>query len=208
MPARLPIDRRPASHPASHPTSFGAFPPPAIRSKAPPTRTGAGRASGTSAPAARQDRERRNRRRRLRSLSPLPRRRRADAEARGRCLPLFGGVAAGAAGGTRRHKRSRPCFLRPADRCADCRWHRAMALPLSLGPAAGACRTTAAGPTAIARNGSRITQSLIARRYRRPGEALRDLQRAERLHPVRLQPRRPGAGHRRSRDRCSVPFIT
>ena len=37
--------------------------------------------------------------------------------------------------------------------------HRAVAVPLSLGPAAGARRTTAAGPTAIARNGSPITQA-------------------------------------------------
>ena len=35
-------------------------------------------------------------------------------------------------------QRSRACVLRPADRCAHRRGHRAVALPLSLGPAAGA----------------------------------------------------------------------
>ena len=53
--------------------SRGARPPPPTRSRAPPTRTGAGRPSGTPSAHARNGPRRRHRRHRLRPLPPLRR---------------------------------------------------------------------------------------------------------------------------------------
>ena len=52
-----------------------------------------------------------------------------------------------------------PCFLRPADRCADRQLASSHGFAFITGTCRRPCRTTAAGPTAIARNGSRITQA-------------------------------------------------
>jgi hypothetical protein len=88
----------------------------------------------------RPGRQRRYRRHRLRSLSSLSGRHRPDARARRHGLPLFRGVAAGAAARARRRQRGRSRILRPPHRRRDRRRNRALALPLSLGPAAGAGR--------------------------------------------------------------------
>ena len=82
----------------------------------------------------------RHRRRRLRSLSSLRRRRRADEVARRSGLSFLGGLAAGAAAAAAARQRGGPRLLRPADRRIARRRHRAVAVPLSLGSAAGAGR--------------------------------------------------------------------
>ena len=166
------------------------------------------RASGTHIPGfARQDRKRRYRRRYLRSLSPLPRRRRVDAKARDRCLPVLGGVAADHAERTRRHQRSRARLLRPADRRGSRRRHRAVAVSLSLGSAASAARQRRLDQPRL----RGLVRGLHKRRrppLRRSRQAVRDLQRAERVHAVRFCPWRPGSGNRRPQRCCCAPSIT
>ena len=89
----------------------------------------------------RPDRQPRHRRRRLRPLPPLSGRHRADAAARRSGLPVFRRLAARSAAGARDAERAGPGVLRPPDRCDPRRRYRAVALPLSLGHAAGARRS-------------------------------------------------------------------
>ncbi len=151
---------------------------------------------GHALPDQGQGRQRRHRRRRLRPLSPLQGRRGADEVARAPGLPVFGGLAAGAAARAGRRQRARPRFLRPADRRGAGGGHRALALPLSLGPAAGARR-----PRRLDQPGQRgLVRRLQCARLpalRRPGQEMGDLQRVRRLHDVRLRHRLGRAGRRR-----------
>ena len=115
--------------------------------------------------AQRPGRQPRYRRRRLRSLPSLSRRHRVDAAAWHPGLPFFRGLAARAAAGTRDAERAGAGVLRPADRRAARRRHRAMALPLPLGFAAGARRPRRLDDARLGRPGLPITRRIVAQRY-------------------------------------------
>src|SRR5262249_59328477 len=86
---------------------------------------------------ARAREERRYGRHRLRSLPPLARRHRSARTRQFFRLSVFDRVVAHSAGGRRRGGAARPRLLRAPGRRAHRERRRAVALPLSLGPAAG-----------------------------------------------------------------------
>ena len=104
-------------------------------------------------------------------------------------------------------QRSRIGVLRSPDRQADRGRHRAVALPLSLGPAAGAAgrwRLDQPRQRAVVRRLRRARRPAL----RRQGQALRHLQRAVGVHAVRLLHGRVGAGNFRSGDAACARSIT
>ena len=137
--------------------------------------------------------ERRHRRYRLRSLSPLGRGCGMAGARRLQRLSLLDSMAAHSAGRRRRDRAARARFLRPPGRRADHARRHALAVPLSLGFAAG---IAGSGRLAQARHRRQIRR-LCAHRGAaagRPRQALGDVQRGQHPRAVRLRHGRSCAG--------------
>ena len=165
---------------------FGASPPRATRSRAPPARTGGAQHLGYVLPAEGSRCQRRHRRRGLRSLPSLRRRHRADARSRRASLSVLDCVAARPADGPRQRERAWACLLRPTDRRAPDGRNRAVDLPLSLGFAAGAGRSRRLDQPRLRRLVRRLRNGGRAP-LRRQGQTVCDVQRADAVYAARLR---------------------